>query len=242
MAAAAASVKCLTCAFRCDGVCDVERSRALHAARRCVTQRAPSDEELVGRHLEVATSAHESPHFAMLFERHFRYVVAAVCRFTGRFDIAQDLAQDVFVKALLHIRSFRRDARFTTWLYAIARNCCFDYAKACAARPREIGEGDVGAPPMVTNAALEALSVAEARRLVLRLMRDADLDDTERRVFLLHYAAGVPLGALTTRLALRNRSGAKAHIVSAKRKLRGAVRRWNSRSVSAVGVAHGRIR
>lgn len=207
-----------------------------------MTERAPSDEELVGRHLEVATSSHESPHFAVLFERHFRYVVAAVCRFTGRFEIAQDLAQDVFVKALLHIRSFRRDARFTTWLYAIARNCCFDYAKACAARPREIGDDGIATPPAVTNTALQALYVAEARRIVLRLMRDADLDETERRVFLLHYAADVPLDALTTRLALRNRSGAKAHIVSAKRKLRVAVRRWNNRSVPAVRIAGGRTR
>ncbi len=232
MTAAAVPAKCLTCAFRCAGICDVERARALHGARGRVTQCAPSDEELVGCHLAAAASSHESPYFTTLFERHFRYVVAAVCRFTGRFEIAQDLAQDVFVKALLNIRSFRRDARFTTWLYAIARNCCFDYAKACAARPREIGDS-VAAPPVVTNAALRILYVAEARRIVLRLMRDADLDDTERRVFLLHYAGDVPLEAVTARLALRNRSGAKAHIVSAKRKLRGAVRRWKSRTLRA---------
>jgi len=232
---------CHACAFWCHGVCDVEPSRALHGARVSACGQVPADEELVKRHL-ATSAAHESPDFSTLFERHFRYVVAAVCRITGRFDMAQDLAQEVFVKALLNIRSFRQDARFTTWLYAIARNCCYDYARARAVRPREVSDDTVAAaPPVVANDALQSLHLAEARRIVLRLMRDADLDDTERRAFGLHYAGDVPLDAVTARLGLRNRSGAKAHIVSAKRKLRSAVRRWRSRTANQGSITPWRM-
>jgi len=222
---------CLTCAFRCPGVCEAEPSEALHAAAATACGQLPCDEELVRRHLTGRPSFRESPDFSILFERHFRYVVAAVCRFTGRFDSAQDLAQEVFVKALVNIRSFRHDAKFTTWLYAIARNCCYDHAKARAVRPREVSDVAVAnSPPIVANDALRRLYVAEARRIVMQLMKDADLDAVERRAFLLHYAADESLDAVTARLALTNLSGAKAPIVSARRKLRSAVQRWKLRT------------
>jgi hypothetical protein len=49
-------------------------------------------------------------------------------------------------------------------------------------------------------------------------------------VFGLHYAGGVPLDELTEQLRLDNRSGAKARIVSAKRKLQRAAERWERRT------------
>jgi RNA polymerase sigma-70 factor (ECF subfamily) len=36
--------------------------------------------------------------------------------------LADDLAQDAFLRAYKHIRSFRGEARFSTWLYRIAYN------------------------------------------------------------------------------------------------------------------------
>jgi RNA polymerase sigma-70 factor (ECF subfamily) len=185
---------------------------------------------LVERHLATAAAAVDTPYLSLVFERHYRFVVAAVCRITGRFDMAQDLAQEVFVKVLRNIAGFRSDAKFTTWLYAIARNCCYDYAKACAARPRELGEETLAeSPAVVENDALRSLHIDDARRIVHRLIVDARLDETERRVFTLHYGADIPLDALSDRLGLRNRSGAKASIVSAKRKLGKALARWRQR-------------
>ncbi len=58
---------------------------------------------------------------------------------------------------------------------------------------------------------------------------DQALDDTEKRVFTLHYGDEVPLDSITRLLGLSNRSGAKAYIVSARRKLRRAVRLWKAR-------------
>ena len=55
------------------------------------------------------------------------------------------------------------------------------------------------------------------------------LDDTERAVFVLHYGDDVPLEAIGRLLQLQNTSGAKAFIVSAKRKLARAVKRIAAR-------------
>jgi hypothetical protein len=46
----------------------------------------------------------------------------------------------------------------------------------------------------------------------------------------LHYGHEMPLDAITAALGLTNTSGAKAYIVSAKRKLSTALKRWNERS------------
>ena len=192
------------------------------------------------RHL-ASGGVHESPHFSALFERHYRYVVAAVCRISGRYDNAQDLAQDVFVKALLNIHTWRRDARFTTWR-AIARNWCYDDAKALAARPREVPDEELkDSGPIVENAALRALHLRESRRIIRRLMTDAQLDDTETRAFTLHYGGDLPLETVTARLGLKNRSGAKAHIVSAKRKLGRAVWRWRKLTAGQASMTPWRI-
>src|SRR5262245_14208205 len=112
-----------------------------------------------------------------LFTTYHSRVVAWACRRIGSYDVARDIAQDVFIKVLTGIDSFRASARFSTWLYAVARNCCRDYVKARAARPREVGDAVLQiAPPLVENDALALLEAASASRIVRALFREARLD------------------------------------------------------------------
>jgi RNA polymerase sigma factor (sigma-70 family) len=62
--------------------------------------------------------------FAELVRRH-QSAIRGLLRQLARTDIAlaDDLAQETFVRAYKHIRSFRGEARFSTWLYRIAYNC-----------------------------------------------------------------------------------------------------------------------
>ena len=83
--------------------------------------------------------------------------------------------------------------------------------------------------PATTNDAIAALDARDASLVVRQLMDDV-LDDTEKRVMTLHYGHDLRLDAITAALGLTNASGAKAYIVSAKRKLNAAVKRWNARS------------
>jgi RNA polymerase sigma factor (sigma-70 family) len=62
--------------------------------------------------------------FGELVRRH-QSSVRGMLRQLTRIDIAlaDDLAQETFIRAYKHIRSFRGEARFSTWLYRIAYNC-----------------------------------------------------------------------------------------------------------------------
>ena len=187
-----------------------------------------SDEELIARYRLAPASAASRGFIEELFRRHQGRVLAWCCRLTGDRTAAVDLAQDVFVKAYSNLDSFRSDAKFTTWLYVIARNRWRDELRARQSRPRESPEAEMFADePFDVNEALSSLDTRDARILVQRLMFDV-LDETERRVMTLHYGDEMRLDAITAMLGLANASGAKAYIVSARRKLQVAVKRWKA--------------
>lgn len=71
-----------------------------------------------------------------LIRRHQAGVQSYIYRLCGRFDVAQDVTQEAFVRALAGMRNFDPTFRFSTWLFTIARrvwlNLC-EKKKACSA-------------------------------------------------------------------------------------------------------------
>src|SRR5262245_31775600 len=189
-----------------------------------------SDEELIASYRLAPGAERSRPFLETLFRRHQTRVAAWCYRFTGNRTAAADLAQDIFAKAYASLDTFRSDSKFTTWLYVIARNRWRDELRSRQSRPREAPEEAMPlAEPASENAALAALDAQDARGIVRKLMDDS-LDDLEKRIMTLHYGQEMRLDAITAALGLTNASGAKAYIVSARRKLNAAVRRWNLRS------------
>ena len=60
--------------------------------------------------------------FAPLLERYSKQVFSLVVRIVGNKEDAEELAQDVFVKAYSSLSSFRGECSFSTWIYRIAYN------------------------------------------------------------------------------------------------------------------------
>ena len=188
-----------------------------------------SDDDLLDRYFASRDDARVAGACVQeLFRRHYPKVVSWCLRFTGNRDEAHDLAQGVFTKAHRHLGAFRRDARFTTWLYAITRSESMNWLEAKRSRPATVDEEALAeVVDEETTDAQEALERATSVAWVKALL-DRVLDETEKRVFTLHFGDEVPLDAITRLLGLTNRSGAKAYIVSARRKLERALRGTNS--------------
>jgi RNA polymerase sigma-70 factor (ECF subfamily) len=192
-----------------------------------------SDEELLLRYRAAADSSAGNSLLNQLFQRHHSRVAAWCYRLTGDVDSSADLAQEIFLKAFQRLDSFRGDSRFTTWLYTIARNHCMDQLRSRASGPQQNFEA---LPEQIADFRSEEISAAlerrESEQLVRKWMRES-LDETEAKVMTLHYVHELPLDSVTRLLRLTNPSGAKAHIVSARRKLARALALWKNRETSA---------
>jgi RNA polymerase sigma-70 factor (ECF subfamily) len=64
--------------------------------------------------------------FRSLFEKHKDMVYSIALRYSGDPAVAQDIAQDTFLKLFSTIGSFRGDSNFESWLYRAVANSCFD--------------------------------------------------------------------------------------------------------------------
>jgi RNA polymerase sigma-70 factor (ECF subfamily) len=189
---------------------------------------ALSDEELVGRY-RGASGRRREEFLNQLFERHHTRVAAWCYRMTGDVDSASDLAQEVFLKAFQNLDSYRGQSKFTTWLYSIARNHCMDALRSRAAAPFLAGEGALERVEDVrAGALLSSMERHESDETFRQLMRET-LDEIEAKVMTMHYVHELPLDAVTRTLNLTNASGAKAYVVSARRKLARAFNQWRER-------------
>lgn len=180
-----------------------------------------SDEKIIELCLAESGSAAE-PFLSELFQRHRARVASWCFRITGDVNSAADLAQEIFLKAFQRLATFQGNSKFTTWLYSITRNHCLDAMRSRATRPEEVSDdlleeiGDLAAWELSS-----ALERREAEDLLHQLIRQS-LDDTEIQVVRLHYVEELPLDSISRLLGLTNQSGAKAYIVSARRKLKRA--------------------
>ena len=83
-----------------------------------------TDEELVAR---SRGGDHES--FNQLILRWERPIYALAYRVIGREEDARDVCQETFLRAFRALPKFRREAKFSSWLYRIALNLCRDWAR-----------------------------------------------------------------------------------------------------------------
>jgi RNA polymerase sigma-70 factor, ECF subfamily len=137
--------------------------------------------------------------FASLVRRHRVRIYNFVLRHTRNAAVAEELAQEVFLRAVQHAANYKHEARFATWLYAIARNLCIDQGRRQEHRQHQsldsgrtdvegsIAEG-VGDPHPRASVERSA-SGGKIREAIVDAV-DA-LPEEQREVFLLREVAGL---------------------------------------------------
>ncbi len=190
-----------------------------------------SDEALIARYREEANQAVAEEYANELFRRHHTKIARWCLGFTGDRESALDLAQEICIKAYKNLANFKGDSKFSTWLYSITRNHGLNAVRSRASVPEMESEETVidTLPDLSSDNPLKAVERKQLTDIARQFVND-ELDETEKTVFTLHYAEEVPLDAITCMLNLENTSGAKAYLVSARRKLDRAVRRWKAKS------------
>jgi RNA polymerase sigma factor (sigma-70 family) len=183
---------------------------------------AVSDAQLIARVL-VQDDRHA---FGELVRRHQSSVRACLRKLTtGNAALADDLAQEAFLLAYKNLKSFRQEAKFSTWLYRIAYNVFLADARKMKESPLA-EDADLDALSREHHEHVEAQPVARAATLKIDLQRAmATLSEPERAAIIQCYhndlsheeaalVLGCPVGTV------------KTHVLRAKQKLKARLGAW----------------
>ena len=148
--------------------------------------------------------------FATLVTRHQRYVYNLAYRLLRDPQEAEDLAQEAFLRAWRGMGGFRGDSKFTTWLYRIVTNLCYNRLPKLRRQLQETDAEDLETyaspfapdPPSMVEAAerraflhQQIASLPEKYKLVITLFYLQELSYNEIASVL-----DLPLGTVKTHL------------------------------------------
>jgi RNA polymerase sigma factor (sigma-70 family) len=183
----------------------------------------PRDEELL-----AAYAAGDARAFAELYERHERPVYRYFLRQGASAAVADDLLQETWLAVVKNAARFEPRARFTTWLYTVARSKLVDYWRG-RDEAVQLDGADADDDPLLQVAGsdadrpdVRALSRAQARAFVAAVEA---LPSEQREAFLLQAEGGLSLDeiAAVTQAGVET---VKSRLRYAMGKLRTAMEHW----------------
>lgn len=116
------------------------------------------DEELIERYAEGDLKS-----FQILYGRHRIPVFNFILRFVGSREVAEELMQEVFARLVQNATGYVRQAKFTTWLYTIARNLCIDRYRRAKHRQEKSIDQPIGSNSEDDERSLGGLLVDPSR-------------------------------------------------------------------------------
>jgi RNA polymerase sigma-70 factor (ECF subfamily) len=179
---------------------------------------AAEDRELVRR-----AQAQDKEAFEELVRRHQHRVFAVAGGILRRREDAEDIAQQVFVKAYFSLKRFDQRAAFSTWLYKITVNECWDLLRKRKVRPlvyeSDLSEEQARQFGATDERASEEPDISEklvARQRVQNLM--AGLDERDRTMLILKEVEGFAVEEIAEILGL-NANTVKVRLFRARRRV-----------------------
>ena len=157
--------------------------------------------------------------YEWLYRRHVGRIHALCLRMSRDPSEAEDLVQDVFVRAFERLGSFRGDSAFGTWVYRVAVNLVLESFRKKSRWTARID--DEVEPELALDAAVAGVGALPAKDLDLE-RAVAALPARARLVFVLHDVEGYKHREIAdmTNTAVGT---CKAHLHNARKKLRDAL-------------------
>lgn len=139
--------------------------------------------------------------FGELLDRHLPAVYRFLAQLVGDRTVAEDLAQETFIKVWRHLGRYDSGRSFRVWVFAIAKNAAYDHLKKKKALPFSHFEDEEGnnfleeirEESLLPDEALERQEIAEEMGRKL-----ATLAEPYRALLLLRYREGFSLQEIAT--------------------------------------------
>ncbi len=147
-----------------------------------------------------------------------KFVFATVLRYLNNFDDAEDVTQEVFIKALNNLDKFRKESNIKTWLYRISVNQSINFK-----RKKSIfsvfKRQSIDSVREMSNNSPNPLQMLEGRELELKFLSSlARLPEKQRETFALKYFEGLTYDEISSVLGT-SVGGLKANYFQAVKKL-----------------------
>lgn len=172
-----------------------------------------TDNEIIAR---VLSGEHQL--YSELVTRYQNFVFTLALRYTPQREDAEEIAQDVFVKAYRALKDFRGDSKFSTWLYSIVNSTSITFLRKKkldtqsldsehvfeAADSRESGvtanQVEVKSKIEMVNKAIQLLSADDANLITLFYKAEQSLEEISKILGIETNTAKVKLHRARTRL------------------------------------------
>ena len=135
--------------------------------------------------LVTRTCQGDSEAFRLIFERYSRPVISFIFDMVNDRALAEELAQETFVRAYRAMRTMRAETKLSTWLFGIARNVARESLRARARTSNHVDLSDKSVVDLSDNtpAPVEGLLNKELNAIIRRSLEA--LDEDKRLVFTL---------------------------------------------------------
>jgi RNA polymerase sigma-70 factor (ECF subfamily) len=145
--------------------------------------------------------------FSDLVRIHYPGVIRVVYHLCGNTQVAEDAAQEAFLRAWLHLSNYRPGGSLRSWLYRIAVNAALDMLR----RETRLSPVDLDELPLADQSPLPETAYIEQERVVLVRQAVAALPTASRAVLVLREYSGlsyqeiasaleIPIGTVMSRL------------------------------------------
>ena len=162
--------------------------------------------DMADNELLAAFAAGEAAAFSVLMQRYRVPLYNFIVRSVRHRESAADLLQEAFVRVIQRHNEFNREAKFSTWLYVIARNLCVDHSRRM--KHRRHASLDAPSPKAPDGEAwVERVAAAQpdlereagAGTLRSRLAQAVEeLPEEQREVFLMRQIQQLPFAEIAT--------------------------------------------
>ncbi len=173
-----------------------------------------SDDDLIHQYIESQNQLY----FSELYDRYADKIFAKCLGMLKDPTLAEDAAQEIFMKVFLKLASFNHQAKFSTWVYAIAYNYCIDLIRRNKKIQQTLSIDDEKAPQLADSVEISDAEFLEMDMQQLGKALDKIPAD-DRAILIMKYKDGLSIKELAE-MTGKTENAIKMKLKRAKDKVR----------------------
>jgi len=161
----------------------------------------------------------EQQAYSLLVNRYQNYVFTLALRFTKNREDAEEVSQDIFIKAYRALADFRGASKFSTWLYTIVNTTCITFLRKKKLETYSLDNEKVFEVAESQDSGLRANLIEQKSRIAMVNKAITHLNPDDAEIITLFYKAEQTLEEIARILRLESNT-AKVRLHRARTRLK----------------------